>query len=554
MSRTSRLHRLHSHNILLIIALLLIPLVWMNQGIIHRLAQDYSWVERPFLFLAAWVFIALVLAGLLLLGSIPRVFKLWASLLILIGAATFPYNQDFGTLFDRTMISTILKTDVHEAGETLYTGWLIKFGLLGVMPCLILWRLKIHWPRDAWWSRYLLPPFLGVLCLGLAIGVLLTQSQALVAFGRNHREIRHMVFPISPILASISLARHTQAEVRGPRQIVGPAAVVAPPLDKPLLTLLVIGETARAANYELGGYAKATNPYLKARLAQGEGLYYFQNASSCGTLTEYSVPCLLSPFGRSDYNSARRYSHETILQILQRLGVKVVWGDNNSGCQNQCDDIPYVEAKPLGSDKECPQGRCQDGVIVRLMETLLPKPSQAEPAKQNQLLIAHLLGSHGPAYYERVPPEFAKFTPLCEDRQLANCSLESIRNSYDNTILYTDYILDSLIKLLEPLAKDYHVMLIYASDHGESLGENGIYLHGLPYAIAPSTQTHIPMLIWLPPATANALKLDGNCLKNSLSNQVSHDNLFYSLFDLYARDPSVSRPELNLLAACQTHS
>ena len=171
--------------------------------------------------------------------------------------------------------------------------------------------------------------------------------------------------------------------------------------------------------------------------------------------------------------------------------------------------------------------------------------------QRNSIIILHTMGSHGPTYYKRYPDSFKKFTPVCETADIQDCTQEQIINTYDNTIVYTDHIISSVINILKR-HPEFQSSLIYVSDHGESLGENGIYLHGLPYSIAPDEQTKIPFLLWLSDTKKRFGNIDESCIKIAAAkNKFSHDNLFHSVLGLTNTQTTVYKPELDIFAACR---
>lgn len=166
--------------------------------------------------------------------------------------------------------------------------------------------------------------------------------------------------------------------------------------------------------------------------------------------------------------------------------------------------------------------------------------------------MLHTMGSRGPTYYNRYPDEFKKFTPTCDTADIQNCSQESIVNTYNNTILYTDYIVSLAIDILKKFTQ-YESALIYVSDHGESLGENNIYLHGLPYNIAPVKQTQVPMLVWMSKTMQKLDFINYDCLKKKAKNGTfSHDNLFSSILGLLEVDSKIYRSEMDIFKECRT--
>ena len=161
------------------------------------------------------------------------------------------------------------------------------------------------------------------------------------------------------------------------------------------------------------------------------------------------------------------------------------------------------------------------------------------------------MGNHGPAYFKRYPKEFEKFTPVCKTNQLEECSKEEVSNAYDNAILHTDYFLSQVINFLKPYSNDYETGMLYMSDHGESLGENGLYLHGMPYMIAPKEQTNVASIFW----ASEGLKedLDTQKLKSYKDKEFSQDNLFHSLLGLFEVQSEVYKKDMDIFNDSRTH-
>lgn len=237
-----------------------------------------------------------------------------------------------------------------------------------------------------------------------------------------------------------------------------------------------------------------------------------------------------------------------LLDVLQRAGVAVLWRDNNSGCKGACDRVPNEDLAHLKLPEVCRSDECYDEVLLSGLQDYLAK------LDRDAVVVLHMKGSHGPAYYKRYPEAFGKFAPVCSDNQLDRCAPETIVNAYDNTLLYTDHVLSQAIELLKHNAERVDGALLYMSDHGESLGENGIYLHGLPYGMAPSEQTHIPMVLWLSQGLQQREQMPQGCLEQQRDAALSHDNLFHSVLGLMDVRTSVYRPELDLFRQCRPQS
>ena len=296
------------------------------------------------------------------------------------------------------------------------------------------------------------------------------------------------------------------------------------------LVILVVGETARSDHMSINGYEVETNPYLKQ-----EKIISFKEMFSCGTDTAWSVPCMFSILGRDNYNHTSGKNMSNSLDLISEAGVSVLWLDNNSDSKGVADRIPYENYRSSELNPLC-NPECRDeGMLLNLQNYINAQMSN------DILIVLHLMGSHGPAYFKRYPPEFEVFKPVCKTSQLNECSNQEIVNAYDNTILYTDYFLSKVVELLKVNSENSDTAMFYISDHGESLGEGGLYLHGMPYFMAPEEQVKIPAFLWLDDSISELMDI-GAIIKKSESKQ-SHDSLFHTLLglmdietDLYSKD------------------
>jgi lipid A ethanolaminephosphotransferase len=309
--------------------------------------------------------------------------------------------------------------------------------------------------------------------------------------------------------------------------------------------VLVVGETARAANFSLLGYTRPTTPELEKL-----DVIAFRNVTSCGTSTEVSVPCMFSPFGRADYDERRIRNSEGLLDVLVRAGYAVKWLDNQSGCKGVCRGagVEYRKLDAKSAPDLCEGDECHDGILVRGLEAELA--SVARNPARDTVIVLHMMGNHGPAYFRRYPPGFRRFTPDCATAELRKCTRDQVVNAYDNAIAYTDHVLAGLVEMLRADSA-IDTALIYVSDHGESLGENGLYLHGLPYSVAPRTQTHVPMIAWLSRGFAAGHFVDRRCLHGKAGDPLSHDNLFHSVLGLLDVQTRVYTPANDIFEGCR---
>jgi lipid A ethanolaminephosphotransferase len=376
-----------------------------------------------------------------------------------------------------------------------------------------------------------------------AIGALLAIYQPLASLMRNHKEVRYLIAPANLLWALGSVVHaDTRAAVR-PRQPIGLDAVPGERMrqrQRPLVVVMVIGETARTANWGLSGYARQTTP----RLAE-LGVVNFADVTSCGTNTEVSLPCMFAPVGRRHYDEDTIGGSESLLHVAARAGVDVHWLDNQLGCKGVCEGLPSETINSRSSPGLCENGRCLDEALLQGLDARLAQ------VRGTHLWVMHPLGNHGPSYFRRYPAAFARFQPECRDDDLRQCSVEAIINSYDNALLYTDHVLAGLIAKLRAREREVDTLLLYVSDHGESLGEKGLFLHGVPYPIAPAEQIRVPMVMWASQGAAAAVGVSWDCLQRRAAEPAQHDHLFHTLLGLLDVGTALHEPRWDLTSGCR---
>ena len=468
-----------------------------------------------------------------------RTARVVLSLLVVVAALAGHYMAAYGIYIDADMVRNVLHTDWREATDLAGPDALLP--LLAAVPALfVVWRVRLR-PRGV--ARAVLARIvflLGMVLIGL-VGVL-PSLQPLTAFLRNQREVRYLVTPANVL---VSLAKVVSEDPPGrthTRLPIGEDAVQSPAatMRRPRLLVLVVGETARAANWGLNGYARQTTPELAAR-----GVLNFPHVTACGSSTEVSLPCMFSPWGRERYDEKAIRSHQSLLHVLQRAGVATVWRENQSGCKGVCTGLPVEDLHARKDPALCDGTRCFDGILLEGLEETVARNTG------DQVIVLHMLGNHGPTYFERYPPAFRRFTPVCETSDLGRCSRAQIVNAYDNALAYTDHVLAGAIDRLSTLP-GYDTALIYVSDHGESLGEKGLYLHGMPYAIAPREQLDVPMVAWFSPSWRQSTHLDPQCLRDRTGRQASHDQLFHTVLGLTDVKTSLYRPDHDIFLTCRS--
>jgi lipid A ethanolaminephosphotransferase len=495
--------------------------------------------------LAQWrfafsLFLVVTAMHAFLLGLVTSrwVAKPLLSLLLLVTAIAAYYMHAYGIYLNTDMMRNVLQTDGRESSELLSAGLVLPI-VSAMVPIALLWRVRI---RRRQWLRALgvRAAFLGGLSLVGGAGALLS-FQDLSSLIRNQRQVRYLVTPANYLVSLSQVLLADPPGVKPPRLPIGSDAHLLPVArrGKPRLVVIVVGETARAKNWGLNGYVRNTTP----ELAQA-GVINFSDVTSCGSSTEVSLPCMFSPYGRHKYDRDAIERHQSVLHVLQRAGTQVLWRDNQSGCKGVCEGLAFDRLTDAKDTVLCNGQRCLDEILLRDLEARVP------PGVGDRVVVLHQLGNHGPSYFERYPARFGKFTPTCETAELGKCSRGQIVNAYDNALLYTDHFLASTIGRLKRL-QGYDTAMIYVSDHGESLGENGLYLHGLPYAIAPREQMRVPMVMWFSPDFARDNHLDLACLRQRATRPASHDHLFSSLLGLMQVGTSVYDRSWDLFAECR---
>lgn len=491
-----------------------------------------------FLFALSCV-IVLTCAILLLLA--PLAFKpvqkpLLIMLLFVSSLCTY-FLTTFGIPFDGSTVQNVLESNLIEMREYFNFQVVIYVLLLGILPGWLCAIAPIQYGSFKKQILWILTSFIAaVLIIILNFGIFFQDYSSLF---RNHRELRFLVNPLNYLYATpIYILRKPAAPTQlNPIGLDAEISSSAMNSNKKIM-VLVVGETARADHFSLNGYARNTNPQL-AR----QDIINFSAVSSCGTATAISLPCMFSHFDRQNFSVDTAKQYENIIDILARVGVDVTWRDNNSGCKGLCDRVAYQDVSQQDVAELCDSEECFDEILLEKLTPLL------DGQAQNKLLILHQKGSHGPAYFQRSPEKYKAFFPECQTSQLQKCSQQEIINAYDNSILYTDAVLDKLIKILNEHSAGQQVGLLYISDHGESLGENNLYLHGMPYRLAPPTQTHIPMLLWLSAGLQQHIRKD--CLEKNRGNPYSHDNLFHSLLGFFDVKTSLYQKDLDIFSSCK---
>lgn len=458
------------------------------------------------------------------LFNIPYLRKPFFIVLILTSTTLSYAILKYKIVFNYEMFINIIETNSAEASSYLNIYSALFTFVFGVIPSI--WVAKLDF-KSRKFKTYLFQNILGLLIAALAIvSIYKTSYKDYVSVGRNNRYIRGYIVPAHVY----QLAKHVKklyfSEPIPYVQQGLDATFIEPTNNKPNLVVFVLGETARAKNYPEYGYLRNTTPHT-----DNLKMISVKNVQTCGTATATSVPCMFSSLKRSNYSLGRAANQDNVIDIIDRAGIASLWVENDGGDKDVAKSITKIDID-VSNNKFCDGSTCQDLIFPANLDNYLNQLNKTAPNK-NKLIVMHIIGSHGPTYYKRYPQDKTLFSPACERSDIENCSDIEITNVYDNSIAYTDLVLKQLVLGLKKQSSNYNTALTYISDHGESLGENGIYLHGTPYAFAPDEQTHVPWMFWLSPEYISANKINiAQFTQYITTNNFSQDNIFATLLDM----------------------
>jgi len=488
--------------------------------------------NRGFVLSLALVLFALTVLVLTLFASRYTTKPILITVL-LISSLTNYFMQSYHVIIDDEMIRNLVQTNIAESFDLLTPTLLLYFIFLGLLPAYLVYKAPVTYRplKTEVWEKTKT-----ILAMVLLIGAsLFLYSKYYTSFFREHKPLRFTTNPLYWLYSSGKYLYMTYHSGPVTLKQIGTDAKI-PPHTPPKLVVMVAGEAARADHFSLNGYQRETNPELSH-----EEIINFDRMYSCGTATAQSVPCMFSVYTRKTYSYQKGRSTENVLDVLNHTGnVAILWRDNNSDSKGVAARIGETDYRTPEHNSVCIEGECRDiGMLVGLEHFI-----QKHPGK-DILIVLHQMGNHGPAYYKRYTHDFERFKPVCQTSQLQECSREEIINAYDNALRYTDHFLAKTIDFLKQYDGTYQTAMLYMSDHGESLGENGIYLHGLPYFMAPDAQKHIGALFWF----GKSLRTGANVtsLEKRRHERFSQDYLFHTLLGLFDVNTTVYDPTLDML-------
>lgn len=516
-------------------------MIFLNARFFLSAHHAYSFFSENAGFLASLALL-LVATNMLLLSLVGyrRTIKPLLMVLLPMAALSAYFMDTYSTVIDDSMLRNVLETDFNEASDLLSRQLVHYLFWLGLLPAVLLKFIEFGEMTPL---RRTLPTRIALLLAPVIVivSILGMHGDQYASFFREHKTTRQYANPIYPIYSLAELIGNTfDTPAAGITPVGLDAALPVTDLDRELI-VLVVGETARADRFSLNGYSRNTNPLLSQ-----ETIFSFNNVWSCGTSTSISVPCMFS-FHSSDQQGYSKDSRnfENLLDVLHRAGVSVLWRDNNSSSKGVADRVRHEDFRSPETNPVC-DIECRDvGMLAGLQEYIDSKDAG------DILIVLHQMGNHGPAYFKRYPREFEYFSPVCRSSELNACSKEEIDNAYDNAIRYTDYFLAQVVALLKGNDARFETAMLYVSDHGESLGENGLYLHGMPYALAPDNQKHVPMLAWF---GRNYHDVNLAELPALADARFSHANVFHTLLGLMEIQSTTYWPDMDMFPHYATHA
>ncbi|MBD3906469.1 phosphoethanolamine--lipid A transferase EptA [Chryseobacterium sp. Ch-15] len=387
-------------------------------------------------------------------------------IIFLINAVALYFINTYGVIIDESMIGNVLNTNYAESSSFFSFKLLGYLIFLGFIPGYFILTIQVVKESVKKCLLLLAGSLLFILVFVFA------NSSNWLWIDKNSKTLGGLVMPWSYTVNTALFYIHKNQTNR--KEILLPKATMGN--NDKAVVILVIGESARQENFSLYGYGKNTNPLL----SKIDNVHTFR-ANSCATYTTAGVKCILQHQDSNDF-------YEILPNYLYRNNVDVVWRTTNWG-------EPPVHVRDYQTrDKlmrECNGEDCgYDEILVSGLKERI-----SASRKNKVLIVLHTSTSHGPTYNKKYPKKFEVFSPVCNSVELSKCSRQELINAYDNTIVYTDYILSQVIGELKEL-KGYRSSMIYVSDHGESLGEKNLYMHGLPVSLAPKQQYEIPFIVW----------------------------------------------------------
>lgn len=505
-----------------------------NLTFFSRVLAIYPFAENTFFLLSISVVLFLATTLILTLLVWKKISKPTLYLFFFFSSLAAYVMDSYGIVIDENMLTNIIKTDMNESLDLLTPKLFIYLFGLFLIPAIALLFIKIK-PIN-WKVELKQKGILFVSCLILSFVSIISFGKNYATFFREHKPLRYYANPTYWVYSTVKFGTSSLNHDEAVLNKIGEGSIIPHDDNDRELIIIVVGETARRDRFSLNGYAKKTNPLLEKE----SDVISFTNVTSCGTSTAVSVPCMFSNMGRENFSTSKGKSHENLLDVLKyTTKINILWRDNNSDSKGVALRVPYEDYKTNATNTICDIECRDEGMLVGLQEHI------NNVKEKDIVIVLHQMGNHGPAYYKRYPEAFEKFKPTCQTSELAKCTQDEIDNAYDNAILYTDYFLSKVVGLLKNNSKTFNTAMLYVSDHGESLGENGIYLHSMPYMMAPKSQIEVPMIMWF--GGDMKRETDYVKLRSLLNKPFSHDNIFHTVLGMMEIESDTYNPDLDIL-------
>ncbi len=441
----------------------------------------------------------------LLLYLFRSVGKWIIGITLIADAAMLYFVNTYDVLVTAAMMGNVFNTRYSEASGYMSLSAALYLLCLGILPAIWVISRKVNYKS--------------VKTFGKTSGIALVVMLAVVAaninnftwIDRHATKLGSLLMPWSYTVNSVryynSVKKRNRQEIKLPD--------VTSISDSRDVVVLIIGESARSENFSLYGYQKQTNPLLE------KDSVIALKATSAATYTTAGVKAIL------DHKPTKKL-YELLPNYLFRAGVDVVWRTSNWGEPplhiDKYQKVADLKALYPDADKRYDE----------ILTSSLAEVIESSDAKKI-FIVLHTSTSHGPAYYTKYPVQFEQFIPVCTTVEMAKADRAELLNAYDNTILYTDYIIHSVIEDLKSI-DDRRCCLLFISDHGESLGENNLYMHGVPMSMAPKEQIEIPFIIWQSDKSVKIKNLE----------QAGQYHIFHSTLDFLGIESPIFDKEMSI--------
>jgi len=490
----------------------LLNLLFFHWGFFHFVFENADYKSFSGILLIVSLVVLMLVANAFVFYLFVFLFRAVGRFLLaltfVLSALSVYFVNTYGVIVDESMMGNVFNTNRAEASGFFSFKLVLYVLFLGIVPVAFIAYAKIK--RDTA-KRFSVTTLLALAFLLLMV---FANAPNWLWIDKHAKQLGGLAMPWSYL---VNASRHYvhQAQ-RNKKEIRLPDAVLRD--SGKSVVVLVIGESARKRNFSLYGYEKNTNPLL----SKTENVHHF-DAVSCATYTTAGVKCMLEHAETNDL-------YEILPNYLDRNGVEVVWRTANWG-EPPVHIEKYQRTEDLAKDCQG-EGCAYDEILLAgLREQILGSE------KDKILVILHTSTSHGPEYSKKYPPRFGVFAPVCNSVELAKCSREELVNAYDNTIVYTDHILHRVIENLKTL-DGHNSAMLFVSDHGESLGEKNLYMHGVPIGFAPREQYEIPFIVWTSERSKGLKPLE----------TLSQHHVFHSVLNFLGVESEVYDERMNVFA------